>query len=451
VTEIQIYTETNTARLQYACHILFDLVLQIPFKIYEINQDAAWGAGGPMISYSAIPPSNSSGLHIIPAGLLHQSGLEMIDPETVWMDNMPLLFPTNPSGTFGFDIFSAVFFMVARYEEYLPFTPDMFGRFPEYCSTSGQFDFTHLPVVHLWAGLLQKKISTDFPTVNWSVRKAKAIFTYDIDVAYAYRGRTAIQNILSFGNDLLKGNLTNIKRKISSRFGSKADPSDTYIFLENNPLQKIFFFLLAENRTKYDRNISPDSPVLKTLIGRLALTGAKTGIHPSYYSCEKAGLIKSEKGTLENILNKKVEISRQHFLRFRLPETYRQLYATGIRHDYSMQYPEMPGFRAGICLPYPFFDVLANKVTGLIIHPGCIMETTFRDDLNLPAARSLEWFIELWEQVKMVGGEFISIWHNDTLWDGLADENPLAFKQIHEKLIQIISRDLQPENQSLPG
>lgn len=451
MTEIQIYTEKSTARLHYACHIVFDIVLQVAFKISETNAASIFESGTPTIYYSANPPDDFSGLHILPSGFLHQTGLEKIDPQTVWKDELPMLFPCTSSGTLGFDVFGAVFFMVSRYEEYLPFTPDTYGRFAEFSSTSGQFDFTHLPVVHLWAGLLQRRISVDFPLIKWPVRQPKAIFTYDIDVAYAYRGRTTLQHLLSFGNDLLKGKFANIIRKISTGFGKKNDPSDTYSLLENNTLQKIVFFLLSDKRTKYDRNLSPGASALKELISQLSLSGARLGIHPSYYSTEKPGLIIQEKSTLENILNRKVDVSRQHFLRFRLPETYRQLIDAGIKHDYSMQYPEMPGFRAGICLPYPFFDVVANKVTGLTIHPGCIMETTFRDDLYLPAAKSLEWYLELWEQVKKAGGAFISIWHNDTLWDGLDDAHPLAFRQIHEKLIQIISRDLQKENQSSPG
>ena len=129
-----------------------------------------------------------------------------------------------------------------------------------------------------------------------------------------------------------------------------------------------------------------------------------------------------------------------------MPTTFRALLKEGIEHEYSMQYPEMPGFRAGMCLPFPFFDVLANQVTKLYMHPGCIMETTFRDDLHIPANQSLEWYKSLWEQVKKVGGQFICIWHNDTLWDNLPDDNKLAFRQVHEKMVEIIKKDLQAQS-----
>ncbi len=334
--------------------------------------------------------------------------------------------------------------MATRYEEYLPFKPDKFGRFPELQSLSAKFDFTHLPVIHLWASFLKTKLQTVFDNFILPKRTPAAIFSYDIDVAFAYRGRNFFNHALSFGKDIFTGQSVNIKRKISTRFGLKSDPSDTYKNLEVNPLKKIFFILLAEKRTQYDRNIYPGSKVLRNLILQIKTQGNEVGIHPSYYSIEKPNLILKEKTTLQTIINQKVTSSRQHFLRFKLPETYRELLKAGITDDYSMQYPEMPGFRAGMCLPFPFFDLLSNAETSLMLHPGCIMETTFRDDLKVPAKQSLEWYLSHWEQVKKVGGEFISIWHNDTLWDHLPDDNQLAFKQVHDKLIKIIQEDLKP-------
>jgi hypothetical protein len=126
-----------------------------------------------------------------------------------------------------------------------------------------------------------------------------------------------------------------------------------------------------------------------------------------------------------------------------LPDTCRDLQKAGIQHDYSMQYPEMPGFRAGLCVPFPFFDLLENRETALILHPGCIMETTFRDDLHLNADQSIDWYLQLWQQVQQVGGQFIAIWHNDTLRDALPDNHPLAFRQVHQKLVEIISAGYQ--------
>jgi hypothetical protein len=444
---VQIYSESITPRLRYACRILFECALKVPFNLVDrvdsLSQDGA------KIFYTCQISAKETGLQIVPSGLLEENGLRTKKPTVGWDGDIPKLFFNEQEKWECFDPFSAAFYMATRYEEYLPFRPDAYGRFPEFESLSGKNDFTHLPIVHIWAIRLGNALIKKHPAFSIPQQKATALFTYDIDVAYAYLGRSLTTQVLSLAKDLITIKFSAAAKKFTSRFGKKQDPSDTYKLLENNVLKTIFFFLLSENRTRFDRNISPKSPVLQQLIKRIAYSKQAIGIHPSYFSSEKPGLIQSEKKVLETIVNQQITISRQHFLRFRMPDTFRDLQNAGIKHDYSMQYPEMPGFRAGLCVPFPFFDLLENRETDLLLHPGCIMETTFRDDLHLNAAQTMDWYLDLWHQVQAVGGEFISIWHNDTLWDGLPDSHPLAFRQVHQKLVEIISTGNERNGQSL--
>ncbi|NJO69236.1 MAG: hypothetical protein HC830_08110 [Bacteroidetes bacterium] len=61
--------------------------------------------------------------------------------------------------------------------------------------------------------------------------------------------------------------------------------------------------------------------------------------------------------------------SRQHFLRLKFPGTYHRLMQEGITDDYSMGFHDKPGFRAGIAMPYPFYDLVNEKETTLTVHP----------------------------------------------------------------------------------
>lgn len=438
---LQIYSHAITPRMQYACLVLFDLVLKLPYQLCSIKNNSP-DETCPTIWYSADVPQLTDALHIMPQGLVFSKEMERITPSVLLKQKIPVLFANNPPCQLGFDIFSAVFFMASRYEEYLPFTPDSYGRFPEKESTSGKNNFTQIPVIHHWAKMLSNKLTEFNNTIEVSNNQSIAIFTYDIDVAYAYKGRSLKTHLLSLGKNLVQLDFTKIFRKVTTRFGKKSDPSDTYDLIANNPLTTICFFLLAKAKSKYDRNIDPKQPVLQALIKKIIAGKSQIGIHPSYFSSEKPELIYNESKTLENISNQNITLSRQHYLRFQFPETFRHLLKAGIQHDYSLQYPEMPGFRAGLCLPFPFYDVETNEITPLMLHPGCIMETTFRDDLHLPAPQSWKYYLELWEQVKAVGGQFISIWHNDTLWEGLSENHPLAFRQVHQKLVELICRDL---------
>ena len=81
------------------------------------------------------------------------------------------------------------------------------------------------------------------------------------------------------------------------------------------------------------------------------------GLHASWQSGTTEGLLLKEKRKLEGITGKSICISRNHYLRMKLPTTYRKLIAAGIHDDYSMAYGSINGFRASYTLPYRWYDL----------------------------------------------------------------------------------------------
>ena len=67
-------------------------------------------------------------------------------------------------------------------------------------------------------------------------------------------------------------------------------------------------------------------------------------------------------------------ISRQHFIRFTLPDTYRQLINAGIKEEFSMGYGSVNGFRASVALPFYWFDLEKNEATSLLVYLFCFMD-----------------------------------------------------------------------------
>ncbi len=139
------------------------------------------------------------------------------------------------------------------------------------------------------------------------------------------------------------------------------------------------------------------------------------GIHPSLRSNDHAGLLKVEYKRYSGILGKAPAISRQHFLILRFPETYRRLIEMGIKEDYSIGYASNPGFRAGTCSPFNFYDLAAENETDLILFPFAVMDVTFRQYLLLTPNEALDRIKRLIAHADAVGGTFISLWHNESL------------------------------------
>ena len=161
---------------------------------------------------------------------------------------------------------------------------------------------------------------------------------------------------------------------------------------------------MVGNYGTYDKNISHRKSGLKNLVKKIANTDAEIGIHPSYDSYLRKRKIKQEKKRLETILEKPVHQSRQHYLKLKIPATYQQLIELGITDDYSMGFASKSGFRAGICTPFPFFDLTTNESTSLIIHPFCIMDTTLKVYKKIRSEKIIKYVEPIFDKIKELFG-----------------------------------------------
>ena len=121
-----------------------------------------------------------------------------------------------------------------------------------------------------------------------------------------------------------------------------------------------------------------------------------------------------------------ISASRQHFLKIAMPATYRNLIENDITDDYTMGFAARPGFRAGICSTFKWYDLESEVVTNLNIHPFAIMDGTLRDYMKVDASEAMNHIRPLIDEVKNTNGTFISLWHNESLsdegrWKGWVD------------------------------
>lgn len=205
----------------------------------------------------------------------------------------------------------------------------------------------------------------------------------------------------------------------------KTDPYNTFstlLKIKNEfKVDTIFFFLIGDYTT-FDKNVSSSNINLKSLIKSVA-DYSKVGLLFSYFTFNDAVMLKKEKLRLENIINRPITCSSQHYLRLSLPETYQNLIDLDLKEDYTMGFEKSVGFRASTCSPFYFYDLDFESQTPLKIFPYAVMDVTLKEHMELSNAESLAKILELKNEVQKVNGTFISVFHNDTLceneyWNG---------------------------------
>ncbi len=415
---LSIYTKQKSERLNYILAELFGRRIGVDFIV--TNDESEFNKiGSAKINYSDLFFADV--ININPSSLLFE---EKISQQNIQVkshiDWNTIFFETDSE--IPFDIFAASFYLLSRYEEYqldrqadLPNRKDKHGRFLQEQSLAFRNHFIETPLVDVWAKKLKELILEKFPQTKIREKQFRILSTIDIDFAYKYKGIGLIRQKLKFWNALFHGRLKDCVEQIKFNFGSINDPYDTYDFIQKISQQyktTLIYFVLMRTGTKYDKNISPDGDVMKRLLQKIT-EKHKMGLHPSYFSDERS--IGKEKYLLEKQLNKKVIKSRQHFLKFSLPETYQALENLNFSDDYSMAYSSICGFRASTCLPFLFYNLKNNTTSSLTIHSPIVMDVTLKNYEQLSIDDAIIKIEKLMREVKNVNGDFISIWHNSNL------------------------------------
>lgn len=408
--EVQIYSPKGNKSLAYVLDFVFDTFYQVNAEwIEDLNLLRPQSV---LINYSSQRVEDA--IHILPNDYLFQD--EWINHPEIKMEtwgDLPIFFTTH--GEVPFDIFAAVFFLLARVEEYAEVKRDKHGRFSSKFSIFSR-EFIQRPVIDEWL----IKFKDEFligKGISFPENEFKWINTFDIDVAYAYKGRSWSRVVAAAMRNVVRGDFTSFFERFGVLGGAKKDPYDTYDFqqgISQSSLAETIYFFLIGDKSQHDRNLSHKSKEMRELIQKVS-TYANVGIHPSYASHENPEKVEMERKRLIALSEKSVLKSRQHFLRFSLPQTYRNLIDAGIEEEYSMGYADLPGFRAGTCTPFYFFDLERNYATRLKVYPLVVMDASLRDYLKLEAQEGLVMVKALTHRVKSVNGVFVSLWHNDTL------------------------------------
>jgi len=425
---ILIYSHNSSPRLQYSCSFIFKELLGLDCAI-TIDSEEFKNHEGVKINYSSQDIQNST-FKIQNCNLLFEDKIQE-QPVTCFETNGYKAFFKTTNSDFPFDIFAATFYLLSRYEEYLPHTKDIYGRYAHENSLAFKEGFLQLPLVNTWVRDLALEIQKKYSIFNAQYPMFSFLPTYDIDIAFSYKHKGLLRNIGGFFNS------PSVER-LKALTGVQKDPFDTYSWLhelhQQNKLQPVYFFLVAEKNGKFDKNILP----YKDIMWKLAKHHAKKytiGIHPSWQSGDSPSLLEKERLYLQEMSEKEITLSRQHYIRFNLPEGYHKLIASEITDDYSMGYGSINGFRASVASSFFWYDLQDDRQTNLRIHPFCFMDANSFYEQHFSAEQAYEELSHYYEVCKEVNGTLITIWHNNFL--GTAKEF-VGWREAYEKFIQVV-------------
>jgi hypothetical protein len=426
------YSEFQAPRLNYILDLISNEIFNEPARLIH-DKEIFLAYTGPKLNYSAdrISPGE---FFIQNHALLFESGIHEQRIDRFDHLGKPAFFQT--AGDFPFDVLAATFFLVSRYEEYLSFQPDKYGRYPHEASVAFREKFLDFPLVNYWLEDFKSAMRRKFPDLIFRMNNFKFIPSYDIDIAYSYKHKGFTRNLGGFARSVVKRQLHYFLDRWDVLFNKKKDPFDSYEWLDSLHLycrtRAYYFFLLAKKQTGFDKNIAPDKPEMRLLIAYHA-GGYTVGIHPSWQSGDEQAVLMEEVDELAEITGMPVKYSRQHYLRMSLPRTYRQLIDVGIEKDFSMGYGSANGFRASMASSFYWYDLKAENKTSLMLFPFCFMDSSSFYEKGLSPNAALSELMDYYRKIKQVGGLMVTIWHNQFFGN---DPMYAGWKEVYEVFLK---------------
>jgi len=425
---ILVYTPKITRRIEYIFkHIFINIIgLEVNFTS---KVDVFVSFEGPKLSYA--PKKLYNEFYIKSNSILLEQGFSDVDIDVKnWEDSKCFFY--NENGTIPFDIFAASFYLISRYEEYLPHLKDVYGRFSFQESIAHKNNFIEDPVIDIWAYKLKDSLCSFFPNIIFNDRKFKLKTIIDVPSVYYYKNKGFLRTIGGVFTDLIRFNPKNIYSRFLVIFRLQKDPYDTFNWIINKQKQvtdKFLFFFLVGKFSTYDKNISLVKQPFINII-KFVSDYSKIGLKLSFFALSNLDILKNEKADIESITNRDLTISRNSFSKVNLPINYRNLIKLKIREDYTMGYVNKIGFRASTCTPFLFYDIDNDIQTPLLINPYNLM------DYSLLKINSFldkkEKVIALINKVKSVNGTFTSVFHNYSFSNEIRWNR---FKEIFEIII----------------
>jgi len=288
---------------------------------------------------------------------------------------------------------------------------DLFTRKEEYGSTGldehGRFPFASSRFKEIRRPIASELLLADGFEVLYPEGRAFAVcLTHDVDLL---NHQAAVSRILS------KGGRKGLRKLL--RIANKAvNPYWTFkkiISLEDSYDANSTFFLmgLAPGDEDFNYLVEDMSPEL----GRIVDSGSDVGLHGGHKAFMSLEKIIEERERLEKAAGRPVVGYRNHYLKIKVPYTWRLLEKAGFDYDSTLGYADTPGFRNGMCHPFHPYDLEEQHELNLLELPLAFMDAALLDRQRPEVGQAWEVIKDLIDRCRKCNGVATIIWHNDKM------------------------------------
>lgn len=374
---VLVYTHKITPRLTFTVKQLFRRIMGYEVSITD-SVDVFIKHTGAKLSYAKQPLQNE--FFIRATHLLFERILEPQDINWRSWEGTPCFFDVDARSSIPFDILAASFYLLSRYEEYLPHQKDELGRFRSIESVlSDRHGAFSSPLVDLWAYRLRTLFSQHFPDEPFTERNFRFFVGIPVVQSHAYSFRGLGRHIFESFEDLFSARFSAIIERFKVIIGIAKDPHDHYLKLRT-ALNKLrietgFFFQYAPYHVR-DRNISWNRLRFGHFLKHIADYNS-IGYYRSRGAMIDTEQFKIELERFDQLLHRKVSRAIISQNRVLLPDAYEEMVVQEISDDYSMGFDDAIGFKSGTCTPYPFYNLGLELEQPLKIHPFIVSDAIF--------------------------------------------------------------------------
>jgi hypothetical protein len=354
----------------------------------------------------------------------------------------------DESVVFYVDIIATTFFMLSRWEETVVPTRDEHGRFPATASVAYKQGFLDRPIVDEYAMILRAWLKVLYP--NWETKTGRPTFQLTHDIDRIFRFPNWRKGLRTLAGDLIKRRSLDLAKQSSvDTLTRLVNPRWDRYYTGIQKLARISgdyslnndsFYFMAADTGPFDRGY--DSALIKDSVENLVSEGFEIGLHPSYEAFDDYTRLSEEKHRMDRILGMSKYGARQHYLRFRVPETWRQFEQVGLTHDATMTYAEQPGFRCGSCYAYYPFDIEMNCQINILEYPLVVMDGALKSSQTITPEQGEAQILQLAQCCKSVQGTFTLLWHNTSL-DGSWQQWAEMYNRVVYKLVRMFHRSFK--------